>query len=82
MIEAFRFFFIKGGTMYKTIALLLGVSGLCVLSYQYGKSQAKVETIEKQVEVVRYEVKEVCKIMAKPNLNDDDISQLFATGKL
>ncbi len=52
------------------------------LSYLYGKSKAKVEIVEKQREVIKYETKEVCKIMAKSNLNDDDISRLLESGIL
>lgn len=52
------------------------------LAYQLGMSRAEIRYIEKKVEVVRYETKEVCRIMAEPSLGDDDISKLFADGKL
>lgn len=68
--------------MQKNIILILAAVSLCFLSYLYGKSQAKTEIIEKQVEIVKYEVKEVCKIMAQPNLDDDNIVKLFRSGKL
>lgn len=55
---------------------------LCFLSYKYGTAQAKVKIIEKQVEIIKYETKEVSKIMAKPNLDDDNIVRLFSAGKL
>ena len=68
--------------MQKNIILVLAVLSLCYLSYQYGKTKAKTEIVEKQVEVIKYEVKEVCKIMAQPNLDDDNIVKLFRAGKL
>lgn len=68
--------------MQKNIILLSAVIALCWLSYSYGKTKAKTEIIEKQVEIIRYETKEVCKIMAQPNLDDDNIVKLFRAGKL
>lgn len=68
--------------MQKIIIHLILITILCLLSYTYGKSKAKTEIIEKQVEVIRYETKEVCKIMATPNLDDDNIVRLFRAGKL
>lgn len=68
--------------MQKHIFLISAVAALCWLCYAYGKTKAKTEIIEKQVEVIRYETKEVCKIMARPNLDDDHIVKLFRTGRL
>ena len=68
--------------MQKNIFLISTVAALCWLCYAYGKTKAKTEIIEKQVEVIRYETKEVCKIMARPNLDDDNIVKLFRTGRL
>lgn len=68
--------------MLKLSIYLSTTLALCFLSYKYGLSNAKVEIIEKKVEIVKYETKEVCKIMAKPNLDDDNIVKLFDEGKL
>lgn len=68
--------------MQKYIVLILTISTLCWLSYIYGKSKAKIEIVEKQIEVIRYETKEICKIMAKPNLDDDNIVKLFNANAL
>ncbi|MCM1324493.1 MAG: hypothetical protein NC218_10250 [Acetobacter sp.] len=68
--------------MQKYFIYLILTTSLCWLSYIYGKSQSKTEIIEKQVEIIKYETKEICKIMAKPNLDDDNIVKLFRAGKL
>ena len=68
--------------MQKYILLISAVTALCWLSYTYGKTKAITEIIENQVEIVRYETKEVCKIMSRPNLDDDNIVKLFRAGRL
>ncbi len=68
--------------MYKNIVVIASIAVLCRLCFLYGKSQAKTEIIEKQVVVIKYETKEICRIAARPNLNDDAISELFAKGEL
>lgn len=60
--------------------LLIVLFGLAC--FKWGASQAKVEIVEKEIEVVKYETKEVYKIMAQPNLGDDDIIRLYDSGKL
>lgn len=68
--------------MLKIIIYLSSTLALCWLSYTYGRAQAKVQIIEKQVEIIKYETKEVSKIMAQPNLDDDNIVKLFDAEKL
>lgn len=63
--------------MSKAILSILAIFGLCYLSYLLGKSQTKTEFITKEVEVIKYENKEICNLLARPNLGDDAISQLF-----
>ncbi len=68
--------------VYKVIAVFVIMAALCRLSFLYGKMQVKIEIVEKEVEVVRIETKEICRIAAQPNLDDDDIGRLFAAGRL
>ncbi|MFV0626177.1 MAG: hypothetical protein ACK5N8_02350 [Alphaproteobacteria bacterium] len=65
------------------ITAFLLYSWLC---YELGKSNKEVQIKTKEVEVIRevikYEKQTMSKIISKPNLADDDISQLFNEGKL
>ncbi len=67
---------------YKCIAILVITAALCRLSFLYGKAEAKIKIVEKEVEVVKIETKEICRIAAQPNLDDDNIGKLFAAGRL
>lgn len=68
--------------IYKMAIIFFITIALCRLSFLYGKAQAKIEIVEKEVEVVKIETKEICRISAQPNLDDDDIGRLFAAGSL
>lgn len=81
MSEA-RFILSERKQMLKLSLYLSLTAALCFLSYKYGTSNAKIEIIEKQVEIIKYEKNEVSKIMAKPNLDDDNIIKLFDNGTL
>lgn len=50
--------------------------------FLYGKSQAKTQIVEKQVEVIKYEAKKRAKIQARPNANRDELLELMRTGHL
>ena len=67
---------------YKVITMFVIIAVLCRLSFLYGKAQAKIEIVKKEVEVVKIETKEICRIAAQPNLDDDNIGKLFAAGRL
>ena len=67
------------------------VTGIAVIIYGWlcywlGEKDAKIEYITREVEVVRYEAKceiqAMSKVMAKPNLNDNNIIKLYETGGL
>ena len=47
--------------------ILAGIVTLCFLSYRLGMSNAKIQVIEKQVEVIKYVEKERAKIHSKPS---------------
>lgn len=63
--------------MSKGILSILAIIGLCYLSYLLGKSRTETKYITKEVEVIKYENKEICNLLARPNLGDDAISRLF-----
>ena len=65
---------------------MLMVAALCFAFYEVGQkvgeSRAKVQVIEKQVEVIRYVEKKKAKIHAKPNAGRDDLLKLMHAGRL
>ena len=67
-------------TFYRMSGLLLAGSVLCFLSYQWGKSQAKIQIVEKQVEVIRYEEKKREAIYAAPHADRDALLHLMRKG--
>lgn len=69
-------------TKYKIIIGIIFIISLCGLSYQLGKSNAKVQIITKEVEVIKY-VKENRKtIQAQPNASRDELLKLMRESKL
>jgi len=59
------------------VALMTAYGG-----YLYGKSQARVTTVEKQVEVIKYVAQKRAKIQAQPNANRDKLLELMRSGNL
>lgn len=55
---------------------------MCFMSYELGKSQAKVEFVIQEKEIVRHEKNCAVNILAEPNINDDAIVELFDNGLL
>ncbi|MBQ8481610.1 MAG: hypothetical protein IJ532_03665 [Alphaproteobacteria bacterium] len=51
-------------------------------SFLYGKSQAKTQIVEKQVEVIKYVAEKRAKIQARPNANRDELLKLMREGHL
>lgn len=49
---------------------------------EVGRSEARVQVIEKQVEVIRYVEKKKAEIHARPNAGRDDLLKLMRAGKL
>ena len=71
--------------MFKNTMVILGicaVATLCFMSYELGKSQAKVEFVIQEKEIVRHEKNCAVNILAEPNINDDAIVELFDNGLL
>lgn len=67
--------------------ILLGVlacfvAALCTLSYHLGKSNARIQIVTKQVEVVKYVEKKKAAIYSKPHANRSDLLKLMREGVL
>ena len=62
------------------------VTALCFAFYEVGqdvgRSEAKIQVIEKQVEVIRYVEKKKAEIHARPNAGRDDLLKLMRAGRL
>ena len=65
---------------------MLMVAALCFAFYEagqeVGRSKARVQVVEKQVEVIRYVEKKKAEIHARPNAGRDDLLKLMRAGKL
>lgn len=65
---------------------MLMVAALCFAFYEVGqevgRSEAKIQVIEKQVEVIRYVEKKKAEIHARPNAGRDDLLKLMRAGRL
>ena len=67
----------------KTIVLMLGAVLLSAYGgYLYGKSQAKTQIIEKEVEVIKYVAQKRAKIQARPNATRTELIELMRKGEL
>lgn len=67
----------------KTIVLMCGIAVLTATGgYLYGKSQAKTQIIEKEVEVIKYVAQKRAKIQAKPNASRTELIELMRKGEL
>ena len=62
------------------------VAALCFAFYEagqeVGRSKARVQVVEKQVEVIRYVEKKKAEIHARPNAGRDDLLKLMRAGRL
>ena len=65
---------------------LIIVAALCFAFYEagekVGESRAKVQVIEKQVEVIKYVEKKRAEIHARPHAGRDDLLKLMRAGQL
>lgn len=72
--------------IFKTGALLLMVAVLCFVFYEMGqvngRKDAKIQIIEKEVEVIRYVEKKRAEIQAKPNAGRNALLELMHAGRL
>lgn len=67
----------------KMVALCLIMNVLTAYGgYLYGKSQAKTQIIEKQVEVIKYVAQKRAKIQAQPNAHRDELLKLLRNNQL
>lgn len=67
----------------KMVVLCLMMSVLTAYGgYLYGKSQAKTQIIEKQVEVIKYVAQKRAKIQAQPNAHRDELLKLLRNNQL
>lgn len=61
---------------------ILVVGGAYYAGYRVGSSDAKVEYVTKEIEVIRYVAKETANIQAKPNATRSDLLKLLYDNKL
>ena len=65
---------------------MLMVAALCFAFYEVGEAsgrkEAKIQIIEKEVEVIRYVEKKKAEIHARPNAGRDDLLKLMRAGRL
>ena len=65
---------------------MIMVAALCFAFYEVGqkvgRSEAKIQIVEKQVEVIRYVEKKKAEIHARPNAGRDDLLKLMRAGRL
>lgn len=67
----------------KTVVLSIVMCVLAALGgYTYGKSQAKTQIIEKQVEVIKYVAQKRSEIQAQPHAGRNELLELMRTGQL
>ena len=67
----------------KTVLIAVGAVILSAYGgYLYGKSQAKTQIIEKEVEVIKYVAQKRAKIQARPNASRTELIELMRKGKL
>ena len=60
------------------VSVMLAACG----GFLYGRSQAKTQVVEKQVEVIKYVAKKRAVIQAKPNANRDELLKLMRANNL
>ena len=62
------------------------VAALCYAFYEagqkVGESRAKVQVVEKQIEVIKYVEKKKALIQSRPNAGRNDLLKLMRAGKL
>ena len=67
----------------KMLWIAVGAVFLSALGgYLYGKSQAKVQIVEHEVEVIRYAAQKRAKIQAEPNASRTELIELMRKGEL
>lgn len=66
-------------TMFMVVALCFA---FYEVGQEVGRSEARVQVIEKQVEVIRYVEKKKAEIHARPNAGRNDLLKLMRAGKL
>lgn len=68
--------------MNRKIFNLSGIIAACVLSYFLGRSHCRVQTVTKEIEVVKYVSSQYRKIASMPNLERDALLELMRRGQL
>ena len=70
----------------RIVAFFTMIAVLCFAFYEVGKSngqkEAKIQIIEKEVEVIRYVAEERAKIQSAPNAGRNELLELLHDGKL
>ena len=66
--------------------MLITAAALCFAFYETGlkagESRAKVQVVEKQIEVIKYVEKKKALSQSRPNAGRDDLLKLMRAGKL
>lgn len=67
----------------KMVMLALGAVILSAYGgYLYGKSRAKTQIVEREVEVIKYVAQKRAKIQAQPNASRTELIELMRKGEL
>ncbi|MBQ9271108.1 MAG: hypothetical protein IJ218_02435 [Alphaproteobacteria bacterium] len=67
----------------KMVVLAIGIIFLSAYGgYLYGKSKAKTQIVEHQVEVIKYVAQKRAKIQARPNASRTELIELMQRGEL
>ncbi|MBQ8630402.1 MAG: hypothetical protein IJ479_01630 [Alphaproteobacteria bacterium] len=68
--------------MIRLLLWLSGVAAACVLSYQLGRSHSRLQTVTKEIEVIKYVSAQCHKIASQPNLERNALLELMRRGQL
>lgn len=71
--------FLKLGAKWGAVGLAVALA--CFLSYELGKSKAKIQIVEKEVEIIRYEEKKREQIYVRPHASRDTLLKRMYEGK-
>ncbi len=67
----------------RSVLMACGAVALSALGgYLYGKSQAKTQIVEREVEVIKYVAQKRAKIQAEPNASRAELIELMRKGEL
>ena len=66
----------------KVVVILAMITTLCFAFYKLGKSNAKIEIVTKEIEVIKYVEKKKANIYTKPNASRSELIKRMRNGML